>query len=392
MGNTFSASPSDGQPPKQEVPLKGDEPVITGMGTEWPPKLLNPDDLKDYALKFYPENPPWLKAFLKINAHTGIENRAVVDLWDDPRWHGELSPPTEEVDSGFREYSVQLSKNAALKALRESNIDPSAITHMVSVTVTNGGAPGFDQLVARELGLSPTTERILLSGVGCAGGCAALRVASTLAAAATYRKQEARILVVACELCSIHLRGELHAASLAEMTTIAPALFSDGASAFVLCNPLGMSDKTPKQFAVVDQRTGVTPGTLDEMSYKVTTHGFLATISKSIPKLAVASIQAPFQSLIQSNGMSSASPTDFHWALHPGGRAVIQGAQDALNLPDDALAASNEIYRTRGNTSSVAVLAVLDKVRELKLPTSNVIACSFGPGLTTEMALLRRMV
>ncbi|GLA67423.1 hypothetical protein ABZX51_003904 [Aspergillus tubingensis] len=392
MGNTLSGSPSGGQPQKQEVPLKGDEAMITGMGTEWPSRLIVPEELNEYASKIYSDNPPWLQALLKINTKTGIETRPVVDLWDDPRWLGASPPTAEDVDAEFRKYSVELSTKAALKALRESNIEPSSITHIVSVTVTNGGAPGFDQFVARELGLSPSAERILLSGIGCGGGCAALRVASTIASAATYRNQAARILVVACELCSIQIRAEMHASSQSGITGVAPALFSDGAAALVLCNPLGMSDKTPKQFAVVDQRTGVAPGTLDEMSYKVSTHGFLASISKNIPKLAVASIKAPFQSLIQSNGMSSASPTDFHWALHPGGKAVIQGAQDALNLPDDALAASNEIYRTRGNTSSVAVLAVLDKVRELKLESPNVVACSFGPGLTTEMTLLRRMV
>lgn len=329
---------------------------------------------------------------LKTNTKTGIETRAVLDSWDDPRWLGASPPTAEVVDAEFRKYSVELSTKAALKALRESNIEPSSITHIVSVTITNGGAPGFDQFVARELGLSPTAERILLSGIGCGGGGAALRVASTIASAATYRNQAARILVVACELCSLHVRADLHASSQSGITGVAPALFSDGAAALVLCNPLGMGDKTPKQFAIVDQRTGVLPGTLDEMSEKISIYGSVAMISKNIPKLAVASIQAPFQSLIQSNGMSSASPTDFHWALHPGGKAIIQGAQDALNLPDDAVAATNEIYRTRGNTSSVSVLAVLNKVRELKLPTSNVIACSFGPGLTTEMTLLRRML
>ena len=59
MGNTFSASPSDAQPPKQEVPLKGNEAVITGMGTEWPSRLIVPEELSDYAKKIYPDNPPW---------------------------------------------------------------------------------------------------------------------------------------------------------------------------------------------------------------------------------------------------------------------------------------------------------------------------------------------
>ena len=59
MGNTLSGSPSGGQPQKQEVPLKGDEAMITGMGTEWPSRLIVPEELNEYASKIYSDNPPW---------------------------------------------------------------------------------------------------------------------------------------------------------------------------------------------------------------------------------------------------------------------------------------------------------------------------------------------
>ncbi|RAH52041.1 chalcone synthase B [Aspergillus piperis CBS 112811] len=391
MGNSLSSSPSPEQSSQPEIPLRGDEAIITGIATEWPSRLIGPEELNKYALKFYPENPPWLQKLLMLNAKTGIETRAVIDLWDDPRWLGDQPPTAEEVDTAFREYGVELAKKAALKALRESNIDPSSITHMVSVTATNAGAPGYDQLVARDLGLPDTTERVLLSGVGCAGGCASFRLASALADAATHRKKEARILIVACELCSIQIRSELHAASQSPITRIGPVIFSDGAAALVVCNSLGMSDKTPKQFAIVDDKSVTTSGTQGDMSVKVSTYGFLATFSKKIPELAIGSMKAPLQCLLQTNGMSSASPTDFYWALHPGGRAIIEGVQAAFNLPEDSLSASYEIYKTRGNSSSVSILAVLEKVREKKLQTPNVVACSFGTGIRTEIALLRRL-
>lgn len=333
-----------------------------------------------------------LKALLKINEQTGIESRAIVDLWNDPRWHRDDPPTAEEVDAAFRHYGTQLAERAALKALNDSNISPASITHMVAVTATNAGSPGYDQLVARKLGIPATAERVLLSGVGCAGGLAALRVASNLATAAAFRGQEARVLIVACELCSIQIRAELHAASISQNVGIGPALFSDGASALVLCSSKGLNETIPRRFSVVDWRTGITPGTHDEMSYKVTTYGFLLSLSKQVPKLAAVAVQQPFQSLKTAHGMASASPADFDWALHPGGLSIIKGVQMSMGLPDYALRASNEIYRTRGNTSSVAVLAVLDKLRSMEEGRQDVIACSFGPGLTIEMALLKRLL
>jgi type III polyketide synthase len=127
------------------------------------------------------------------------------------------------------------------------------------------------------------------------------------------------------------------------------------------------------------------------MAYKVTGHGCRLSLSKHVPRLAVGSLQEPFRTLVESNSMQNASPVDFDWALHPGGIAIIKGTQKAMELPDTALEATNEIYRTRGNASSVAVLAVLDKLRFMEMRKRDVIACSFGPGLTTEMLLLRRL-
>ena len=89
-------------------------------------------------------------------------------------------------------------------------------------------------------------------------------------------------------------------------------------------------------------------------------------------------------------GDDSLGAQDFDWALHPGGEAVIQGAEEQMKLTDDQLRASKEIYKTRGNSSSPTVLAVLDKLRRMDRGRDNIVATSFGPGLSIEMAMLKR--
>lgn len=80
---------------------------------------------------------------------------------------------------------------------------------------------------------------------------------------------------------------------------------------------------------------------------------------------------------------------DFDWALHPGGRPILDGVAQILQLSKDQLQVSREIYRTRGNSSSASILVVLDQLR-LQSNKEHVIATSFGPGLALELALLRR--
>ena len=88
---------------------------------------------------------------------------------------------------------------------------------------------------------------------------------------------------------------------------------------------------------------------------------------------------------------SFVNPRDFDWACHPGGLSIIKGVQKALDLSDEALRASYKIYQEKGNASSVAVIAVLDQLRHMGNGRKNVMACSFGPGLTVEMARMERV-
>jgi fungal type III polyketide synthase len=61
----------------------------------------------------------------------------------------------------------------------------------------------------------------------------------------------------------------------------------------------------------------------------------------------------------------------------------------SMNLLESASVATKDIYKSRGNTSSVAVLAVLDRLQTFEVGKQGIIACSFGPGPTVEMAPLK---
>ncbi|OJJ95958.1 hypothetical protein ASPACDRAFT_1891372 [Aspergillus aculeatus ATCC 16872] len=383
-------TPCQHRPPPRGAEEAGEEPelTITGLGTEWPSQIVTSDDFRQYLLRHYPADAAWVQTLLKINTRSGIGSRPLIAFNPNPNPDGyapenQSTPPTaQQVSSEFHRHGVPLAVRAARAALTDSHLPASAITHTVAVTVTNAGAPGYDQAVFRAVGISLEAERVLLSGIGCAGGLAALRVGSSLARAATLQKK-AREGVGAC----VGL-GD------GEDISIGPALFSDGAAALVLCNALALTEEIPRRLAVVDYRTRITPETHEAMSYRTTEFGFRLTLARKVPALAVASLPGLFGELMRANGMASVAPGELEWAVHPGGLTVLRGAQLALGLSDEAIRASREVYESRGNSSSVAVLAVLDRLRgwEGQSARKEVVAVSFGPGLTTEMVLLRRLV
>ena len=331
-----------------------------------------------------------LQRLLDVNRNTKISSRPTI--FDYTTWTKEhATPPTiDELSQIFRTTGVDLTVSACNKALEEAQLSAKDITHVVAVTCTDQGSPGYDLFVSQKLQLPASVQRTLLHGVGCAGGLSALREAANLAAAASSRRKPARILVFATELCSLFLRAELQAACKdQENLHIAPALFSDASAALVLCNGLAMASDQQPIYELQEWGSALIPGTHDHMSYSVSPSGMIATITKEVPKATVGAISNMFDQICNSAG-APLDPTACDWALHPGGIAILKGTQQAMRLTDDHIRASLDVYEKYGNSSSPTVLVVLDKLRRMGEGRDDVVATSFGPGLMIEMFRVKR--
>ncbi|KAH7067909.1 thiolase-like protein [Paraphoma chrysanthemicola] len=334
---------------------------------------------------------------MQVNRRTGIDSRRIA--FDTSNWtKDDASPPSiEELSQTYRKVGVDLAAAACFDAIGEACIQAMDITHVVAVTCTDQGNPGYDLHVCQKLGVRPNVQRTLLHGVGCAGGLSALRTGATLAGAESQKGRPARVLIMACEICTLFWRAELLAASLDDDVHIAPALFSDGAAAVVLCNNLALEKQQTPIFELLECGSMSVPETRDHMSYMIRNNGLIATLTKDVPRTAVSSITPMLDSLRdaartprQCDPWVDLEPTKFDWAIHPGGAAILKGAQQALRLSDDHIRASLDVYRNNGNASSATVLIVLDKLRHMGKGRDHIVSTSFGPGMIIEMCILRR--
>jgi type III polyketide synthase len=116
--------------------------------------------------------------------------------------------------------------------------------------------------------------------------------------------------------------------------------------------------------------------------------------SKEIHPLISESIKPIFDSMLSSgllrDEIENWTPKKIDWAVHPDGRGLLQGIQEAMDLSSDQLRASYEVYKMKGNSQSATVLIVLDKLRRMGEGRDNLVACSNGPGLTIEMIFIKR--
>jgi len=125
------------------------------------------------------------------------------------------------------------------------------------------------------------------------------------------------------------------------------------------------------------------------MGWKIGNFGFEMILSSELPKIILNEAAPQLIRILTKQNIPLNRIT--HWALHPGGRAILDSLQNGLQLNDKQMAPSRTVLNTYGNLSSASILFVLKelfKSAELK-KDELVCAVAFGPGLTMEVALLK---
>lgn len=194
-----------------------------------------------------------------------------------------------------------------------------------------------------------------------------------------------RVVQVVClELCSLHLRFDGDADSM-----LGGSLFADGAAAAIVsARPV---EEGKAALAMERFDTTLTPTGEGDMAWTIGDQGFQMRLSTYIPEIISTNITGAVAVPLEATGLRVADVD--HWAVHPGGRAILDKVKSALNLCDSSLAASRRVLKDYGNMSSATVLFVLrDMLRSGVLAEENepVVAMAFGPGLTVESAVLRK--
>lgn len=324
--------------------------------------------------------------------HTVLEELSWTSHPDEPVFFdietGELQlPGTKARNEIYAVEATVLYLEAARAALAACpGLEASDVTHVVTVSCTGFYAPGPDFMLARDLGLNPGVERYHLGFMGCYASIPALRMAKQLCEA----DASAVVLVVSAELCTLHLRS-----SNDPDTIVASSLFADGAAAGIVSTRPAESGE--KAFDLDGFATRVTPVGEGDMAWKIGDHGFEMVLSNAVPAIiddhitgALEPLFAREPALAAALSGDTASDAIEHWAIHPGGRSILDKVETRLVLTEEQLVPARETLHDFGNMSSATVLFVLKRILESQAATDGdrVAAMAFGPGLTVESALL----
>lgn len=305
---------------------------------------------------------------------SGIESRhSVLDLD-----HGEADafyPPGGSARPSHDAVSAVFAAKApglALEAVRAACPDGiGRVTHVVVATCTGAVAPGLDIDLVRALALGQGVRRTMVGFMGCYAAVPALRIARD-----TCRGDPgARVLVVCCELCSLHLEPGPR-----DDAMLAACLFADGAAAAVVeagPDPIGAGVALGADCSLLGDDDG------EIMAWRAGSNGFRLNLSPYVSRALGADLE-PLVAAMAPNGAASVD-----WLVHPGGPRILDTFTKRLDLAPDTLDRSRAALAAGGNRSSATVLAMLADAVDAGWCGQGV-AVGFGPGLTIDALGLER--
>lgn len=264
----------------------------------------------------------------------------------------------------YEEWAPGLAAAAAEKLLQGE--DRSRITHVIVTSCTGLSAPGIDMDLITRCGLPTTVERTMVGFMGCYAAINALKLARHI----VRSQPEARVLAVNLELCTLHLH---ETADLEEILSF--LLFADGcAAALITADPVGVE--------IQSFRAALVPDTRELIRWNVRDQGFDMVLSGGVPGAIRGALAKSHDEILGGADIDL-------WAVHPGGRTVLDAVEQAFDLSPSALMPSRGVLNDYGNMSSGTVMFVLDRIMRQEQAGGSGCAMSFGPGLVAETMMFR---
>lgn len=342
------------------------EPMLrlASIATAVPSFRANQAEVREKARHAFRGNDALFQRLEPVYDNAGVETRYFsrpLEWFLEPRgWTAS--------NAAYLEVAEELLCRAAEQALEKAGVAPDAVDTIVTVSSTGVATPSLEARLLNRIGFRADVKRLPIFGLGCGGGVLGLARAAQMGAGAGET-----VLLLVVELCSLTFRLD----DLAKSNLVATALFGDGAAALVLT-----PSATGPAISAWGEHTW--PDTLDVMGWRVEDPGLGVIFQRSIPDIVASRFRGAADDFLAGQGLT-VSDID-HFVCHPGGAKVIDALEDALSLPDDALAVTRAALRDFGNMSAASVLFALERALNGN-PKGRMLLTALGPGFSAGFCL-----
>lgn len=356
---------------------------IHTIGTAVPANLTSQNKIADFMVSHLHLNEEEEKKLRVLYRASGISQRYSVLKDFSENLNGqsffkenESFPSAKPRMLIYQHHAIKLAEQACEEAFGSTTIKKDEITHLIAVSCTGMYAPGLDIELISKLALATSTQRTSINFMGCYAAFNAMKVAKHIIGA----NENAKVLIVCVELCSIHLQEKKDDENL-----LANAIFGDGAAAMILS-----SEPLNRSLELTNFYSDLAPDAKDEMGWYIGDHGFEMHLTSRVPDVIKEGIGELTDRLLEEIKLK-VSDIDF-FAIHPGGKRILEVIEEKLEISKEQNRPARDILRTHGNMSSPTVLFVIKSILDSLSPDDDqkhLLSFAFGPGLTMESAVLK---
>ncbi|HLO60853.1 MAG TPA: type III polyketide synthase [Bacteroidales bacterium] len=352
---------------------------IVSIGTAVPGYKTSQDRILEFMISAY-ENDLASRKLKALFRSSRIETRysVIPDFGSEESqfFNEQGRPGVNERMSLFRLKALPLALEAIKKATSRlvPCFDPASVTHLIAVTCTGLHSPGLDAMIVKEMKLRDDICRIPINFQGCNAAFPAMKVADMIA----FSDPGSKVLVVCVELCTLHFSANNNDDNLLSNT-----LFGDGAAAMIVV-PDKIADKSRwNGFEIKGFYSSLFSEGNDLMGWNIGEHNFEMILSHDVPVFLGSNIRNFISAAEEKLGIAESDIR--HWAVHPGGKKILDEMIKAVGLNGNSLLDSYKVLREYGNISSPTILFVLNEIVKKSLSAGdNVFAVGFGPGITMD--------
>ena len=280
----------------------------------------------------------------------------------------------------FKENAASLAISAMQNAFQKlnTNIADFKITHLITVTCTGIYAPGLGAALIEQLNLPEDIFHTAINFMGCNAAFPALNLADMI----TQTNENAKVLIVCVELCTLHFQAIDNNDNL-----LANTIFGDGSAAVVVVSDTAAKKNHQAGLSINGFYSLLLYKGKNLMGWNITPVNFEMVLDTGIPEFIGNEVN---ESVLKASKKLKIDPSAIDiWAIHPGGKKILDSIKKQTQLSDSDMQYSYKVLSEYGNMSSPTILFVLNEIMQAEHADGETIfSIGFGPGLSIETALL----
>jgi predicted naringenin-chalcone synthase len=268
----------------------------------------------------------------------------------------------------------KIAKQALQKSLEKSNLNPTDIDYIITVSCTGIMIPSVDAYLINALQMRQDTVRLPVTEMGCAAGVSGIIYAKNFLKANPNKR--AAVIAVEAPAATFQLEDF----SMANI--VSAAIFGDGSASVILSSH--KEDKGPK---IIDEAMYHFYDSTHLMGFKLVNTGLQMILDKTVPETISNHFPRIVHPFLERNNLTIEDIN--HLIFHPGGKKIVQTVEDLFGSLGKNIDDTKEVLRLYGNMSSATVLYVLERfMNGDRKRGEKGLMLSFGPGFSAQRILL----